>query len=152
MHINTQNELLEWHRGPKTCVLINTYHILGAFSARRERQINWVWTRALLCGLCIYSLCQHGLSPGTLASFYSLKTCRLGLFVTPNRPLIPPTCPGCSLLLAQSPRDPNRIYSYGKWMNIKFIKMCCLHISTWGYQLNIQGWSLRGPDLTTPLL
>ena len=32
-----------------------------------------------LCGVCIFSLCLRGFSPGTLASFHSLKTCKLGV-------------------------------------------------------------------------
>ena len=33
---------------------------------------------ALLCGVCMFSPCQRGFSPGTPASSHSPKTCRLG--------------------------------------------------------------------------
>jgi len=90
---------------------------------------------AFLCGLCMFSLCMHGLSPGT--SFHCPKICMLGSLVTlklslgvsvsvhvsfvsfvsvwPCDGLV--TCPGCTL--PQPPRNPTDRWSgYRKWMDV----------------------------------
>ncbi len=35
------------------------------------------WSRTFLCGVCMFSSCLHGFSPGTAISPHSPKTCRL---------------------------------------------------------------------------
>merc|ERR1712035_207562 len=42
---------------------------------------------ALLCGVCMFSQCQRGFSPGTPASSHSPKTCRLGTRLIDNSKL-----------------------------------------------------------------
>ena len=42
---------------------------------------------ALLCGVCMFSPCQRGFSPGTPASSHSPKTCRLGTRLIDNSKL-----------------------------------------------------------------
>ncbi len=50
----------------------------GGFTARGF----WVRTHrpigVLLCGVCMFSLCLYGFSPGTPASSHNPRTCRLG--------------------------------------------------------------------------
>merc|ERR1711980_625 len=107
---------------------------------------------ALLCGVCMFSPCQRGFSPGTPASSHSPKTCNLGtrlidysklsigvnvsvngclsLCVSPAivwRPVqgVPCLSPNVSWDRLQPPRDPQEDKWLRGWMD------GCLACRTW---------------------